>query len=58
MTNSETNTNTPAIRSLSEADLSVISGGQQVYVHEFGIGSVNMATGLRPFEPNMPESRS
>ena len=55
MTNSKTNT-TPDIRSLSEADLSTVSGGQQVYVHEFGIGSVNMATGLRPFEPKMPAS--
>jgi hypothetical protein len=56
MTNSKTNTNTPAIHSLSEAELSTVSGGQQVYVHEFGIGSVNMATGLRPFEPKMPAS--
>jgi hypothetical protein len=56
MTNSKANTNTPDIRSLSEADLSAVSGGQQVYVHEFGIGSVNMATGLRPFEPKMPAS--
>jgi hypothetical protein len=56
MINSKTNTNAPDIRSLSEADLSAVSGGQQVYVHEFGIGSVNMATGLRPFEPKMPAS--
>jgi hypothetical protein len=54
MTNRKTNT--PDIRSLSEADLSAVSGGQQVYVHEYGIGSVNMATGLRPFEPKMPAS--
>ena len=45
MTNSKTNTNIPDICSLSEADLNAVSGGQQVYVHEFGIGSVNMATG-------------
>src|SRR6202020_3678894 len=56
MTDSKTNTNTPSIRSLSAVDLSAVSGGTQVYVHEFGIGSVNMATGLRPFEPKMPAS--
>jgi hypothetical protein len=56
MTNSKTNTNTRATHNLSEAELSTVSGGQQVYVHEFGIGSVNMATGLRPFEPKMPAS--
>jgi hypothetical protein len=56
MTNRKTNTNTPDIRSLSDADLGAVSGGQQVYVHEFGIGSVNVATGLRPFEPKMPAS--
>jgi hypothetical protein len=56
MTTCKTNTRTSDIRSLSEAELSAVSGGQQVYVHEFGIGSVNMATGLRPFEPKMPAS--
>jgi hypothetical protein len=30
--NSKINTNTADIRSLSEADLSAVSGGQQVYV--------------------------
>ena len=56
MTNCRTNAKISDICSLSEADLSAVSGGQQVYVHEFGIGSVNMATGLRPFEPKMPAS--
>jgi hypothetical protein len=56
MTNSKTNTNIADINSLSEADVSAVSGGQQVYVQEFGIGSVNKVTGLRPFEPKMPGS--
>lgn len=56
MTNCRKNTKTSDIRSLSEAELNAVSGGQQVYVHEYGIGSVNMLTGLRPFEPKLPAS--
>jgi hypothetical protein len=41
---------------LTDKDLDIITGGQQVYVHEYGIGSVNMQTGLRPFEPKLPAS--
>jgi hypothetical protein len=44
------------INELGETELNSVSGGQQVYVHEYGIGSVNMQTGLRPFEPKMPAS--
>jgi hypothetical protein len=46
----------PGIRGLSDAELNAVSGGQQLYVHEFGVGSVNKVTGLRPFEPKMPAS--
>jgi hypothetical protein len=41
---------------LTDKELDTVTGGQQVYVHEYGIGSVNMQTGLRPFEPKMPAS--
>jgi bacteriocin-like protein len=41
---------------LTDKELDTVTGGQQVYVHQFGIGSVNIATGLRPFEPRMPAS--
>jgi hypothetical protein len=42
---------TPSV--LTEAELDTVSGGQQVYKHEFP-GAVNQITGLRPFEPSMP----
>jgi hypothetical protein len=35
MTNRKKNTITPGIRSLRAADLNAVSGGQQVYVHEY-----------------------
>jgi hypothetical protein len=41
---------------LTDKELDIVTGGQQVYVHEYGIGSVNMQTGLRPFEPKLPAS--
>jgi bacteriocin-like protein len=44
------------IDALTDKELDTVTGGQQVYVHEYGIGSVNMQTGLRPFEPRMPAS--
>ncbi len=56
MTHCKLNTKASDIHSLSNDDLSAVSGSQQVYVHEYGIGSVNMQTGLRPFEPKMPAS--
>jgi hypothetical protein len=40
---------------LSDDDLAAVSGGQQVFKHEFP-GAVNQLTGLRPFEPKMPPS--
>jgi len=40
---------------LADADLDAVSGGQQLYKHEFP-GAVNQQTGLRPFEPTMPPS--
>jgi hypothetical protein len=36
---------------LSEGELDNVSGGQQLYKHEFP-GAVNQMTGLRPFEPS------
>jgi hypothetical protein len=44
------------INMLTHKELDTVTGGQQVYVHEYGIGSVNMQTGLRPFEPKLPAS--
>jgi hypothetical protein len=44
------------INMLADKELDTVTGGQQVYVHEYGIGSVNMQTGLRPFEPKLPAS--
>ena len=44
------------ISMLTDKELDTVTGGQQVYVHEYGIGSVNMQTGLRPFEPKLPAS--
>ena len=44
------------INILTDKELDTVTGGQQVYVHEYGIGSVNMQTGLRPFEPKLPTS--
>jgi hypothetical protein len=44
------------ISGLTDSELDAVSGGTQVYVHQFGIGSVNIQTGLRPFEPKMPAS--
>jgi hypothetical protein len=44
------------INMLTDNEVDAIAGGQQVYVQEFGIGSVNKVTGLRPFEPSMPAS--
>jgi hypothetical protein len=41
---------------LTDKELDTVTGGQQVYVHEYGIGSVNIQTGLRPFEPKLPAS--
>jgi hypothetical protein len=35
---------------LTDDELDVVSGGQQLYKHEFP-GAVNQLTGLRPFEP-------
>ena len=39
------------IRALSIDHLDVVSGGQQVFKHEFP-GAVNQITGLRSFEPS------
>ena len=39
------------IRALSIDNLDVVSGGQQVFKHEFP-GAVNQITGLRSFEPS------
>jgi hypothetical protein len=39
-----------ALCALTEDQLNAVSGGQQVYKHEFP-GAVNQLTGLRPFEP-------
>jgi hypothetical protein len=44
------------INLLTDKELDIVTGGQQVYVHEYGIGSVNIQTGLRPFEPKLPAS--
>jgi hypothetical protein len=38
---------------LADDELGAVSGGQQLYKHEFP-GAVNQQTGLRPFEPSMP----
>jgi hypothetical protein len=46
-TNRKTQHEQPGILSLSDADSSAVSGGQQFCVHEYGIGSVNMQTGPR-----------
>jgi hypothetical protein len=35
---------------LTDEQLNAVTGGQQVYKHEFP-GAVNQMTGLRPFEP-------
>ena len=35
---------------LTDEELDVVAGGQQLYKHEFP-GAVNQQTGLRPFEP-------
>lgn len=35
---------------LMDDELDVVTGGQQLYKHEFP-GAVNQLTGLRPFEP-------
>jgi hypothetical protein len=43
------------IRELSTHDLGIVSGGQQLFRHEFP-GAVNQITGLRSFEPTMPAS--
>lgn len=40
---------------LTETQLDGVSGGQQVFKHEFP-GAVNQVTGLRSFEPSMPPS--
>ena len=40
---------------LTDDELDVVAGGQQLYKHEFP-GAVNQMTGLRPFEPTMPPS--
>jgi hypothetical protein len=44
------NTNDLASLELTSGELDVISGGQQVFKHEFP-GAVNQMTGLRSFEP-------
>jgi hypothetical protein len=47
------NMNTPFgndFRLLTDEELDVVAGGQQLYAHEFP-GAVNHLTGLRPFEP-------
>jgi len=36
---------------LTADELNLVSGGQQLYKHEFP-GAVNQLTGLRPFEPS------
>ncbi len=46
---------TDDIRELSIDDLDIVSGGQQLFRHEFP-GAVNQITGLRSFEPSMPAS--
>jgi hypothetical protein len=38
------------INALMDDELDVVTGGQQLYKHEFP-GAVNRMTGLRPFEP-------
>lgn len=45
------------IRALSIDDLDVVSGGQQVFKHEFP-GAVNQITGLRSFEPGFGPAAS
>ena len=40
-----------AFCALTDGDLNFVSGGQQLYKHEFP-GAVNQLTGLRPFEPS------
>ena len=47
---------TNSVSEIGDSDLNCVSGGQQVYVNQFGAGSVNKVTGLRPFEPKMPAS--
>jgi hypothetical protein len=39
------------LHQLTDGELDVVSGGQQVFKHEFP-GAVNQLTGLRSFEPS------